>query len=74
MWAMAPYTPSAFAGAMPAYSAWKVKMRRSRSSRTKDPTRGPSRPNPPRRASLRVSSSAPREDTRSSGESKFDAM
>ena len=62
---------SARLGGSPAYIAWKLNSRRSRSSRNRSATTGPSRRNPP----MRTSRAAARgEDTRSSGESKFRSM
>lgn len=58
MWAMAPYTARARAGATPAYSAWKVNTRRNRGSVIRRFTWAPSRPNPPSRSSVARSRTA----------------
>lgn len=66
---MTAYRASARRGDSPAYSAWKVNTRRSRSSRRNRPTAFSQRPKPPSavsRASCGVS--------RPSGESTFAAM
>ena len=65
------YSARASYGATPAYIAWKLNIRCSRSSSKNDATRRPRRPNPPSRTSL---APARQRRTRSSAESKSASM